>query len=151
MDGGNGIDAIVLAATSADLDDALDTDIINVEAISAESAASGVVIDLGNQSDGFRITGSANSDTITASLGEDTFVYTVSNSGDDTIDGFTEGAGANHDFFEFSTTIFADYNAVLAAMTQQGLDVVIDSGSDTITIKDALKANLLPDNFLFVP
>ena len=55
-------DTILLADTSADLNVASDAQIVNVENISAASAASGVTIDLSAQSDGFTITGSAFND-----------------------------------------------------------------------------------------
>ena len=84
VDGGNGRDTVVLAATSTDLNAALDTDIDNVEVVSAETAGSGVTIDLGNQSEGFRIIGSASADAITGGSGDDIIKGGV---GDDTLYG----------------------------------------------------------------
>ncbi|WP_421726158.1 beta strand repeat-containing protein [Bauldia sp.] len=72
VDGGDDTDTLILAATSADLNDAADGDLINVEIVSAALAAAGVTIDLSNQSDGFTITGSAQGDTIVGSSDEDT-------------------------------------------------------------------------------
>ena len=57
VDGGDGFDTIALTATSTDLNNASDAQIVNVEAISAASATAGVIIDVSNQSD-FIITGS---------------------------------------------------------------------------------------------
>ena len=71
IDGGGGTDMIVLTTTSADLNSAGNFRIVNVEAVSAASAESGVTIDLSNQNEGFRITGSAFGDTITGSKGDD--------------------------------------------------------------------------------
>ena len=71
IDGGGGTDMIVLTTTSADLNSAGNFRIVNVEAVSAASAESGVIIDLSNQNEGFRITGSAFGDTITGSKGDD--------------------------------------------------------------------------------
>ena len=80
---GAGRDTLTLAATSAGLNAALDGALTGVEAVSAALAACGVTIDLGAQSDGFTITGSARAtpspgssgaDVIDAGLGADTIV-----------------------------------------------------------------------------
>jgi Ca2+-binding RTX toxin-like protein len=84
IDGGNGSDTVVLAATSTDLNAALDTDIVNVEVVSAETAGSGVTIDLANQSDGFHIIGSASADIIIGSSDDDSIAGFV---GADQVDG----------------------------------------------------------------
>jgi Ca2+-binding RTX toxin-like protein len=97
--GGAGTDTILLAATSGALNAALNANIVNVEAVSAATAGSGVDIDLSNQSDGFTITGSAHADTITGSSGADII---VAGGGADVITG-----GTGNDTFVFSAG-FAD-------------------------------------------
>jgi serralysin len=92
VDGGNGRDTVVLAATSTDLNAALDTDIVNVEVVSAEVASSGVAIDLGNQSEDFRIIGSASADAIAGGSGDDIIKSGV---GDDAL----YGKGGNDRMF----------------------------------------------------
>ena len=62
-------DTLTLAATSADLNAAADDKLTSVEIVSAALAAAAVTIDLGLQSDGFTITGSAHGDTITGRRG----------------------------------------------------------------------------------
>ncbi len=69
VDGGANTDTIVLTATSADLNAAANGQIVNVEAVSASTAAAGVTINLGQQSEGFAITGSAQADSITGGAG----------------------------------------------------------------------------------
>ena len=69
VEGGGGTDTLTLAATSAGLNAAPDGELTGVEIVSAALAAAGVTIDLGKQSDGFTITGSAQGDTITGSTG----------------------------------------------------------------------------------
>ena len=89
VNGGAGTDAIVLFATSAGLNSASNTQIINVEVVSAADAAAAVTIDLNRQNDGFAITGSAWSDFLTGSSGSDVI---SGGAGNDTIKG---GAGAD--------------------------------------------------------
>jgi Domain of unknown function (DUF4347)/RTX calcium-binding nonapeptide repeat (4 copies) len=72
-----GIDTIVLAGTSLDFNQALDDQIVRVEAISAANASAGVTIDLRKQSEFFTITGSNLGDVIHGG------------SDNDTINGFT--------------------------------------------------------------
>ena len=72
INGGPGYDTIVLTATSADLNSASDAQIVNVEAVSAATATSGVTINLHHQTEGFTITGSDYADTITGGSGNDT-------------------------------------------------------------------------------
>jgi Ca2+-binding RTX toxin-like protein len=77
VDGGDGMDTIALSATSANLNAAMDAQIINVEAVLAASAVAGVTIDLHKQTEGFIITGGAGNDTLSGggNLGNDTFVF----------------------------------------------------------------------------
>src|SRR5262249_36555214 len=64
IDLGGGTNTINLTSTSTGLNGLSDVNLANVVAISATGAAAGVVINLGNQSEGFTITGSSNADTI---------------------------------------------------------------------------------------
>lgn len=54
------------------------------------------------------------------------------------------------DVIEFGNAVFADFTTVQAAMTQVGSDVLITSGADTITIKNATTGSLTSSNFDFV-
>jgi len=81
VNGGAGTDTIQL---DADLSTATNAQITNVEAVSAAAAATGVSIDLHNQTEGFILTGSALADIIAGGTGNDTI---VGGAGDDTIVG----------------------------------------------------------------
>ena len=45
------------------------------------------------------------------------------------------GTKAGHDVIDISASIFANYAALKAGMTQVGTDVVLASGTDAITFK----------------
>src|SRR5690606_22333951 len=85
VDGGSGSDTLTLAATSTALNAATRREPGNEGIVTAALAAAGVVLNLGAQSDGFTVIGSAHGDTITGSAGAD--VINAGN-GADTIVGF---------------------------------------------------------------
>lgn len=72
IDGGENDDTLKLTVTSADLNAAGDDKVLNLETISAKDAATGVIIDLHSQTEGFTIEGSGLDDTITGGAGADT-------------------------------------------------------------------------------
>jgi ALTTAQ repeat/RTX calcium-binding nonapeptide repeat (4 copies) len=77
IDGGQGTDTITLSATSTDLNNATNDQIINVEVISAAGASAAVIINLANQTDGFTIVGGSGADSFLGSrVGPDVFDYT---------------------------------------------------------------------------
>ncbi|MFM7084743.1 MAG: DUF4347 domain-containing protein, partial [Hyphomicrobium sp.] len=84
VNGGKGFDTIILNATSTDLNAATNTQISQIEAISAEHATSGVVINLSAQTEGFFITGGHGADSLKGGSGHDTFNNFI---GADTVDG----------------------------------------------------------------
>ena len=114
VDGGADSDTIVLTATSTDLNAATNGQIVNVEAVSAAAASTGVAINLQNQSEGFQITGSALNDTLTGGNGNYSITggggtdSIVGGNGNDTLVGgggadlLRGGAGA--DIFVFTAT-----------------------------------------------
>ncbi|WP_208608655.1 Ig-like domain-containing protein [Bradyrhizobium stylosanthis] len=160
IDGGTGADTIALTATSADLNNATDGQIVNVEAVSAASATSGVNIDLHNQSEGFAITGSSladviiggaggdriigggQGDTLTGGPGSDTFVYNATSDSKpgagnfDTILGFAHGA----DKIDFSAitglTAVASATSAPAQIAAHTIEIVT-SGGNTIIYANA--------------
>lgn len=81
--------SLVVTATSADLNSALNVDLTTVTSVSAASASAGVNLNLGNQLEGFVITGSGLGDTLVGGQGVDNI---SAGNGDDTITG---GAGAD--------------------------------------------------------
>ncbi len=90
--------------------------------------------------------GGAGNDTLSGGVGEDTFVFEP-NFDVDTINDFD----ADDDIIQFSTSVFATYQDVQAAMAEVGDDVVITLDADnTITLKDTRIADLAADDFRFV-
>src|SRR5262249_11262978 len=85
IDGGAGNDTLSLSATSADLNAAINTQLLNVESVTAANATAGVTIDLHNQTEGFTLTGSGFDDILTGSAGADTI---NTGGGNNTIIGF---------------------------------------------------------------
>ncbi len=86
-------------------------------------------------------------DTFTGNGGADTFVFSSTSIGQDTITDFANGA----DHVQFSTSVFADYAAVSAAAAQVGSDVVIThSAGNTVTIDNFTLAQMDSSDFLFV-
>ncbi|WP_460451295.1 Calx-beta domain-containing protein [Alsobacter sp. SYSU BS001988] len=79
----------------------------------------------------------------------DSFVFN-STIGKTVISGFEPGSLPTHDTLDFATSLFADANAVLAAATQVGNDVVISHGADeSITLSGVLKSALVSADFMF--
>ena len=89
VDGGAGNDALVLRASAPALNSATNEQLVNVEAVSAAAATSGVAISLTNQTERMALTGSAYADTLAGGSGADNINAA---SGADSIDGF---AGAD--------------------------------------------------------
>ena len=121
VDGGAGYDTLVLTGTSADLNAASDSQLVNVEAVSATAAAAGVTIDLSTQSEGLTITGSASADTLVGGAGADT-IHAVE--GNDTLKG-----GPGNDVLDGGRLVqnmapsdwndidYADYSGATAGVT----------------------------------
>ena len=121
--GGAGTDTITLSGTSADLNAASNSQVINIEAISAASANIGVTIDLHNQTEAFTVTGSALADTVIATASNDTIVGFI---GADNVNG-----GAGTDKIAISTTSL-DLNT---AMDAQVLNVeAVNASSATVGV-----------------
>jgi len=95
------------------------------------------------------INAGAGNDTITGGGGNDAFVFKP-NFGKDTITDFWAGAGST-DVLNFDSSLFADFEHVLAAAAQVGNDTVItyDAGN-SVTLKNVALANLHHDDVRFV-
>jgi hypothetical protein len=89
------------------------------------------------------LTSTTGNDVMVGKGGADTFVF-ASNFGKDVITDFTAG-GPSHDTVQFSKSVFDSFASVLSHAAQSGTDVVISTGSDTLTLKntkvDALHSN----------
>jgi len=98
INGGGGIDVVILTATSADLNNAKDIQVNNIERVSAAAATEAVKIDLSKQLETFENAGGAFGDTLIAGAGADRL---------------TGGAGADH-------FVFANMPA------NKGVDIILD-------------------------
>jgi hypothetical protein len=93
--------------------------------------------------------GSAASETFYGFGGNDAFVYTAPNFGNDTIADFHAGENTE-DFIQFDHTIFADFNAVMAHSVQAGADVLITlDGANSIRLSNVSLAALHTTDFIF--
>ncbi|MEM1047722.1 MAG: calcium-binding protein [Pseudomonadota bacterium] len=94
--------------------------------------------------------GGTGDDRMSGGLGDDTFVFLTAGTGADTITDFTAGA-ASEDTIEIATTLFADFAALSAAVTDDGTDATITiAPGDTIVLKGVVAADLHADDFTFV-
>ncbi|HZS64728.1 MAG TPA: calcium-binding protein [Xanthobacteraceae bacterium] len=110
---------------------------------------SGGIKGTGNALDNI-IAGNSGKNTLAGQGGADTFVFT-SGFGKDTIKDFGAGSAAGHDFVQFSTSVFADFAAVLSHAADTKHDVVITfDANDTLTLHSVHKADLVSGDFLFV-
>lgn len=82
---------------------------------------------------GDTLTGTAGNDIMVGKGGADTFAF-ASNFGHDVIKDFAAG-GPAHDTIQFSKSVFDSFASVLSHAVQSGHDVVIATGSDTLTLK----------------
>ena len=95
------------------------------------------------------IRGSSGNDTLTGHTGSDTFRFIDTNFGHDTITDFHAGIGTD-DVLLFDDTVFANYDAVIAAATQDGLDTVITlNANNSIRLTGVIKADLHVTDFFF--
>lgn len=108
------------------------------------------------KSSGEAILGSTRSNTLTSTSGDDfffgnghpdTFVF-AANFGHDVIKDFVAG-GRGHDTIQFSTSTFDSFASVLSHASQVGQDVVIATGSDTLTLKNTNLGSLNGHDFHF--
>jgi hypothetical protein len=80
----------------------------------------------------------------------DTFVF-ATGFGKDKIMDFNAATGTNHDVLQFSTAVFADWTALLAATSQVGTDLVItQNASNTITLKNVTLSSFTSDDAIFI-
>ncbi|MEY9110626.1 hypothetical protein ABH999_006822 [Bradyrhizobium yuanmingense] len=93
------------------------------------------------------LTSTSGNDTFVGSSQADTFVFGA-DFGNDTIKGFV-ARGPAHDTIEFSKSVFDSFASVLSHATQSGTDVVIATGSDTLTLKNTKLGALTSNDFHF--
>lgn len=93
------------------------------------------------------LTGTTGNDVMVGKAGADTFVF-ASNFGQDVIKDFAAG-GPAHDAVQFSKGVFDSFASVLSHAAQSGHDVVIATGSDTLTLKNTQLDKLNSHDFHF--
>ncbi|UPK40488.1 hypothetical protein IVB18_29130 [Bradyrhizobium sp. 186] len=91
--------------------------------------------------------GTSGDDTFVGSSQADTFVFGA-NFGHDVIKDFV-ARGPAHDTIEFSKSVFDSFASVLSHAAQSGTDVVIATGSDTLTLKNTKLDALTSHDFHF--
>ncbi|MDR6306434.1 hypothetical protein GGQ85_004166 [Nitrobacter vulgaris] len=105
------------------------------------------------------ILGTTRSDTLTSTTGDDllvgnggsdTFVF-ANNFGNDTIKDFEAeyAVGWRHDTIQFSKSVFDDFASMISHASQVGQDVVISTGSNSLTLKNATLSGLDHYDFHF--
>ena len=97
------------------------------------------------------IAGLGGNDKLTGAGGNDTFVF-LPGFNKDTVTDFTAGLNSGpHDLIAFDHTIFADFDAVMAASTQVGASTVISfDAQNTVTLANVNLGTLHHDDFAFV-
>ena len=93
------------------------------------------------------LTGTSGNDVMVGKGGADTFQF-ASNFGHDVIKDFA-ARGPAHDTIEFSKSVFDSFASVLSHAAQSGHDVVIATGSDTLTLKNTQLDKLNSHDFHF--
>jgi hypothetical protein len=93
------------------------------------------------------LTSTTGNDIMAGKGGADTFVF-ASNFGHDVIKDFAAG-GSAHDTVQFSKSVFDSFASVLSHAAQSGTDVVIATGSDTLTLKNTQLDKLNSHDFHF--
>lgn len=96
---------------------------------------------------GDTLTGTTGNDIMVGKRGADTFEF-ASNFGQDIIKDFA-ARGPAHDTIEFGKGVFDSFASVLSHAAQSGHDVVIATGSDTLTLKNTQLDKLNSHDFHF--
>ncbi|MGH0004267.1 calcium-binding protein [Pseudovibrio ascidiaceicola] len=94
--------------------------------------------------------GTTSSDVITAGVGSDIFIFTDTQIGNDVLTDFKVGANSE-DVIHFNVARFANFDEVIAAAQDNGVDTVISmDANNTVTLKDVVLSDLHSDDFQFV-
>jgi len=109
-------------------------------------AKSSAQASLGSPS-GNKLVSTAGDDVFVGNGGSDTFSF-AANFGNDVIRDF-DAIGRKHDVVEFSKGVFDSFASVLSHASQVGQDVVISTGMDSLTLKNAKLGVLDSSDFHF--
>ncbi|KZL18280.1 calcium-binding protein [Pseudovibrio sp. WM33] len=163
LDGGEGADAVRyrwshaavtvnLSDQSQNAGDAAGDEYISIENIMGTNSYDDTLT--GDAGDN-KIWGYGGDDILTGGAGSDVFVfddpqYDISDFGTDVITDFQSGQGSD-DVIRFDADILADFDAVIAAASDDGTDTVIALDDDSsITLKGVVIPDLHSDDFQFV-
>ncbi|MES0884978.1 putative Ig domain-containing protein [Roseibium sp. SCP14] len=159
--GGDGIDTIVFTGTN-DWQYALAQGAFeHVKAGSGNNAIYGsdadntIEMEAGNDtvfagSGNDTIIGGTGNDWMVGEAGSDTFVFRAGETGHDTVVDFTAGSGTD-DVLQFETALFADFQSVIAAASDDGTHTYLTIDSDTsIKLDNVVVSQLHQDDFNFV-
>lgn len=97
---------------------------------------------------GDRLAGSAANNVLTGGAGGDTFLL-AAGFGQDVITDFDGGGAEARDVISFRAGVFADFTDLMKNAVQQGNDVVISSGSNTLTLQGVQRSALHANDFDF--
>ncbi|MBG6163791.1 hypothetical protein IWQ54_003462 [Labrenzia sp. EL_195] len=96
------------------------------------------------------LNGAGGSDILSGGTGSDTFVFTSVGETNAVVTDF-DTSGASTDVLQFESSVFADWNAVLTAASDDGADTTIVLDADShVVLKSVLLSSLQSDDFVFV-
>ncbi|MCR9057649.1 MAG: hypothetical protein NXI02_09970, partial [Rhodobacteraceae bacterium] len=96
------------------------------------------------------LNGAGGSDILSGGTGSDTFVFTSVGETNAVVTDF-DTSGASADVLQFESSVFADWNAVLTAASDDGTDTTIVLDADShVVLKSVLLSSLQSDDFVFV-
>ncbi|MBG6148523.1 hypothetical protein IWQ51_006687, partial [Labrenzia sp. EL_142] len=96
------------------------------------------------------LNGAGGSDILSGGSGSDTFVFTSVGETNAVVTDF-DTSGASADVLQFESSVFADWNAVLTAASDDGADTTIVLDADShVVLKSVLLSSLQSDDFVFV-
>ncbi|MET4120490.1 hypothetical protein ABIB90_007550 [Bradyrhizobium sp. JR4.1] len=120
---------------------------IGASSVATSSTSTSQVVPTSSSTGSNIQTSTSGNDVLVGTSKADTFSF-AANFGNDVIKSFT-ASGPAHDTIEFSKSVFDSFASVLSHAAQSGSDVVIATGSDTLTLKNTKLDALNSHDFHF--